>query len=171
MASRFILLRAGHRGEPASLEWPRAFAAPKLTFRLRRTAPSSLISLRFPKLVRFDKMAVGALFVPAAVANRRRCCPLADRTTIGRLACLSMTLKTAGFGRCAGRRARRHRARNPQIALPRMGQLVARGATVPRTAADRMGFFQFSNGPITGSYSAANTGHLNDPVPMRPQPR
>ena len=36
-------------------------------------------------------------------------------------------LETAGLVVTTGHRARRHRARNPQIALPRMGQLVASG--------------------------------------------
>jgi hypothetical protein len=37
-----------------------------LLFRVRRAAAWSLILLRFPKLVRFHKMVVGALSVPAA---------------------------------------------------------------------------------------------------------
>jgi len=130
----FIPLLAAHRGEPASLAWPawsrvapRRFVAPKHYFPAPQDRAIIVDFIAISKISSFRQNGGWRALRSSCRSNLRQCRAPARRTIIGLSAYLSMTLKTAGLVVATGRRARRHRARNREIALPRMGELVAKG--------------------------------------------
>jgi hypothetical protein len=125
------------------------FVAPKLTFRVRRTAAPIVDFIEISQMSSFRQNGGWRALRSSCRSNRRRCCDACIADYYRTICMFVNDLEAAGLVVTTGRRARRHRARNPQIALPRMGQLVV--SAVPRVAADCMGFFNSAMGQGTKS--------------------